>query len=186
MNISPSSRLNFRLMDRNDADLFYELDQDPEVMKYINGGNLTTPDEIKNIFIPRLEKYRDKEKGFGLWQVNVKDENKFIGWILVRPMKFFSDSPEMNNIEIGWRFKKMAWGKGYATEAAKQVINALSVNPSFAKFSAIALPENRGSIRIMEKLGMQYARTEVEDVPALGKVDVVCYEMENNGIIDSK
>jgi len=63
-----SSRLQYELMSvANAPDLMFELDQDPEVMRFINGGKPTSREEIQDRFIPRLEKYRLPEKGWGLW-----------------------------------------------------------------------------------------------------------------------
>ena len=52
-----------------------------------------------------------------------------IGWILVRPMDFFSSKPIWHDIELGWRFLRSTWGKGYATEAAIHIQQALAINP---------------------------------------------------------
>ena len=64
--IPSSRRLSYRLMDENDGDLLWEIDQDPLVMKYINGGYPTSKDDIKQIFLPRLASYRNETKGWGL------------------------------------------------------------------------------------------------------------------------
>ena len=83
----------------------------------------------------------------------------YIGWVLVRPMGFFSESPEFDNIELGWRFKQSSWGMGYATEAAIQVKQALVVLGEAAKITATALEGNTGSISIMKKIGLKYIKT---------------------------
>lgn len=190
MEIKNSERLSFRLMDQNDAQLLFELDQDIEVMRYINGGEKTSMDDIKNAFIPRLNKFTDPEKGWGLWQVNVLETNQYIGWILVRAMNFFGamladkntalenaalENVRHDNLELGWRFKQTSWGKGYATEAALTVKQALAATPNVNYFSAIADPNNQASINIMKKIGMDYANT-VLHTSSSGDVDVVYYQ----------
>lgn len=80
MNIARTARLSFRLMDENDADLLYELDNDPEVMKYLTRGKVSSMETIKEVFIPRMNAYRNEQKGWGLWQVNINDSDTFIGW----------------------------------------------------------------------------------------------------------
>ena len=159
MKVEKSARLSFKLMSSQDADLVFELDQDPEVMRFLNGGKVTSRDDIENIFLPRMAKFRNAEQGWGLWQVNITDTAQFIGWVLVRPMAFFSDSPELDNLELGWRFKRSSWGKGLATEAAQQVKNALATNTAIKSFSAIALEDNHASISVMKKIGMSYIKT---------------------------
>jgi RimJ/RimL family protein N-acetyltransferase len=176
MEIAPSERLSFALMGSADAQLLYELDQDVEVMRYINGGHLTTMEEVYDIFLPRMSKYTNENKGWGLWKVLLRENESFIGWVLVRPMDFFNDNTEWDNLELGWRFKQSAWGKGYATEAATQIKQALINTQSIKKLSAIAMPDNKASIAIMKKLGMHYVKTAIHHDP-LGDEEVVYYEM---------
>jgi RimJ/RimL family protein N-acetyltransferase len=54
IHIPPSPRLAYRLMDGNDAPLLFELDQDPEVMRYLNDGKPSTREEIDAYFVPRV------------------------------------------------------------------------------------------------------------------------------------
>ncbi|MCO6353930.1 GNAT family N-acetyltransferase [Pseudoalteromonas shioyasakiensis] len=157
MNIARTARLSFRLMDENDAELLYELDNDPEVMKHLTRGKVSTMQGIKEVFIPRLNAYRNEQKGWGLWQVNIIESNIFIGWVLVRPMGFF-EQPDFIDLEIGWRFKKMSWGKGYASEAALAIAKAVSEPEEVKSLSATALKDNLGSIKVMEKLGLKFVK----------------------------
>mgnify|MGYP002277959674 FL=1 len=157
MNIARTARLSFRLMDENDADLLYELDNDPEVMKHLTRGKVSTMQTIKEVFIPRLNAYRNEQNGWGLWQVNIIESNEFIGWVLVRPMGFF-EQPDFSDLEIGWRFKKISWGKGYASEAALAIAKAVSEPEEVKSLSATALKDNLGSIKVMEKLGLKFVK----------------------------
>ncbi|NRA79965.1 MAG: GNAT family N-acetyltransferase [Pseudoalteromonas sp.] len=157
MNIARTARLSFRLMDENDAELLYELDNDPEVMKHLTRGKVSSMQTIKEVFIPRLNAYRNEQKGWGLWQVNIIESNEFIGWVLVRPMGFF-EQPDFSDLEIGWRFKKMSWGKGYASEAALAIAKAVSEPEEIKSLSATALKDNLGSIKVMEKLGLKFVK----------------------------
>ncbi|ALT00002.1 GNAT family N-acetyltransferase [Lacimicrobium alkaliphilum] len=175
MQIQPSERLYYRLMNEHDGDLLFELDQDPAVMQYITYGKTTSRDEIKNTFIPRMLSYRNPQKGWGLWQVNIKQDDRFIGWILVRPMHFFNDNRDDQDIELGWRFKQAAWGKGYATEAARHIADAIvGHDANIHSISAIAMEDNHGSINIMRKLGMQFIKHDLHKDP-LGDMEVVYY-----------
>lgn len=190
--IPNSTRLRYRLMTPSDADLLHQLDQNPNVMRYINGGKLTSLNDIINVYIPRLKSFTNPEKGWGLWKVTLLDSNEFIGWILVRPMDFFSSKPQWHNLEIGWRFKEHSWGKGLATEAAKQVkqyiaadakqnsLNATLTktseqNPNVTCFTAVAMAENGASIAIMKKIGLSFIKAGSHKDP-LGDCDVVYYQ----------
>ncbi len=178
--IPDSERLSFSLMTNKDASLLFELDQDKAVMQFINGGKMTSKQDIENIYVPRMEGYTKPSKGWGLWKVVVKNTGNFIGWILVRPMDFYSNHPQDDNLELGWRFKQESWGKGYATEAANRIKAAIVSESRSGSidnircFSAIALEDNNASIKIMKKLGMKYIKTDILRDP-LGDSEVVFY-----------
>lgn len=176
MEVINSQRLYYRLLGEDDAELFAELDSDPEVMRFINGGKPHSLDDIKIKALPRLMAYTDKEKGHGMWGVFTQDDNEFVGWILVRPMNFFSEQPELDNLEIGWRFMRKSWGKGFGTESAKQVTDALIAKGGITALSAIADPENTASIGIMKKIGLQFIKQYIHQDSQLGDIDVVYYQ----------
>lgn len=177
MIIENTERLSIALMDETDAQLMWELDQDPEVMRYINGGKISSMEDIEQVMIPRMKTYRDPEKGWGLYKVHITDSNEFIGWILVRPMDFFNDNTQWDNLELGWRFKQSSWGKGYGTEAAKAVMDALHQHKGYKRFAALALEGNEGSMNIMKKLGMRFVERTLHKDP-LGDLDVVYYQLD--------
>ena len=129
-----------------------------------------------DIYFP---KYANQEKGWGLWKVNIKETEEFIGWILVRPMDFFNDDndTQWHNLELGWRFKQSSWGKGYATEAANALVEQFALMPEYTCISAIAVKENLGSIAVMEKLGMRFVKEYMHSDP-LGDIPAVYYEGE--------
>ncbi|MBA6392285.1 GNAT family N-acetyltransferase [Colwellia sp. BRX10-3] len=179
MNIDNSTRLSYQLINETDSEFLYQLDQNPEVMRYINSGNMTTREDISQVFIPRHNAYKDVNKGWGLWKVTVLETQEDIGWILVRPMDFFSDQPIWHDIELGWRFFQSTWGKGYASEAAIHIQRALAKQTANKFFSAVAVKDNIASIAVMKKLGMKYIKAYVHSDSQLGDLDVVLYRMEN-------
>lgn len=176
MEIADSTRLTFRLMGEEDAQALWELDQDPEVMHFLNGGKPTSRETIYDVFLPRMAAYRDKNKGWGLWQVLDKDTQEYLGWVLVRPMDFFSDEPKFQDLELGWRFFKKAWGKGYATEAAIAIKNGIVSQSDIHYVSALAVEDNHGSINVMKKVGMSFIKKYIHKDP-LGDFTAVHYQM---------
>ena len=68
MNVNNSTRLSFVLMSRDDADLLYELDQDKDVMRYVNGGTITTRDYLNDVLLPRMDSYRNEAEGWGVME----------------------------------------------------------------------------------------------------------------------
>ena len=176
MKIANSDRLSFRLMDKSDADALWLLDQDPDVMHFLNGGKPSTKKDIHEVMIPRMMSYRDESKGWGIWQVSDILSLEYLGWILVRPMGYFTEHNNIEDIELGWRFFKSAWRKGYASEAALAVANAIA-NQSNAKFvSALAVEDNIRSIGVIQKIGMTFI-SKNDHVDPLGDFMAVHYQM---------
>ena len=175
MNVPRTARLDFKLMDEHDAPLLFELDSDPHVMKYLSRGKVTSMQTIKDVFIPRMQAYRNIEKGWGLWQVNITPTGEFIGWVLIRPMDFFTESPNYHDIEIGWRFKRSSWGQGFASEAAIAIAGVIALQPDVHFISATALKDNMASIKVMEKLAMTFIK-DYTHVDEQGELAAVLYQ----------
>jgi len=93
-------------------------------------------------------------------------------------MNFFSDSPEFDNLELGWRFFQSSWGKGYASEAALHIKNTLADNSELKSFSAIAVEDNLGSVAVMKKIGMSFVKSYLHKDP-LFESQVVYYKIKS-------
>ncbi|WP_397472504.1 GNAT family N-acetyltransferase, partial [Rheinheimera sp.] len=106
LKIPATERLHFALLSEQDAPLLFEVDQDAEVMRYINGGKLTSMQTIVEVMLPRMAQYRDAERGYGIWQVRRSADNVNLGWVLIRPMGFNTATPSSDDVEIGWRLKR--------------------------------------------------------------------------------
>jgi len=176
MDIADSTRLTYRLLGQDDARALWELDQDPEVMFFINGGKPSSIETINEVFLPRMKAYTDEKNGWGLWQVSDKVTQEYLGWVLVRPMDFFSDEPKWRDLELGWRFFKKDWGKGYATEAAIAIKNGVASKSDIDYVSALAIEDNNGSISVMKKIGMSFMKKYIHKDP-LGDFNAVHYQM---------
>lgn len=180
LQIPATERLSFQLLSEQDAELLFEVDQDEEVMRYLNGGKRTSMQQIVEIFLPRMAQYRNPVTGFGIWQVMRREDNAYLGWVLIRPMGFNTVSPSTDDVELGWRFKRQYWCQGYASEAAAAVAAAVTANnPAVHCLSAIAMPDNAGSIGVMRKLGMRFIKRYLHQ-DALGEVDAVLYRKQIN------
>ncbi|WP_298633953.1 GNAT family N-acetyltransferase [uncultured Umboniibacter sp.] len=153
-----SKRLSYRLFTADDREELWALDQDPEVMRFITKGETSSMDRIETLFIPRMMAYTLPMRGWGIWRVSLKDDDSYLGWVLVRPEGFFDDQRDDTSLELGWRFFKSTWGKGYATEAAASLAAEIApLNPELKQFMAIADKENSASIGVMKKLGMTFS-----------------------------
>lgn len=185
--VPDSARLRFRLFDSEDAQPLFELDQDPEVMRFLSAGVCTSMEQIEQRMLPRMLAYRNPSLGYGIWQVTTREDcdllaGTYIGWILVRPMGFFTENPQLDNLELGWRFKRTAWGAGFATEAANAVAAAVVAQAAKRQqpvrcLSALAVPDNQPSIAVMQKLGMQFVSQRLHQDP-MWTAEVVEYRKE--------
>lgn len=150
-----TDRLVLRQLTEDDADNLFTLHNDPDVMRFLNGGKPTPRDEILDQTLPRIFGFYERFEGFGYWAAIEKSTEDFLGWFLFRP----AESGPADDIELGYRLHKAVWGKGYATEGSKALIrkgfSELGVRRVFATTMAV----NTGSRRVMEKAGLSYVRT---------------------------
>ena len=154
-----TERLILRNLGEGDLNCMVELDSDPEVMRYINGGIAVSRDAIANNFIPYVMSY-DSHPDYGFWAMLVKPTQEFIGWIFLRPELDFEllrqlNLAEADATEVGYRIGRSHWNQGYTTEATKALIDRSFTKSNIAKISAWALKENRASTRVMEKAGLK-------------------------------
>jgi RimJ/RimL family protein N-acetyltransferase len=154
-----------------DAARVFELDSDPEVMRYIGPRPVLTAEayreRIRTTWLPQCTSATR-----GVFAVFEREGGAFVGWVFVRPAPLhrfateigWSDPAEM---ELGYRYRRAAWGRGYATEAARPLVAAALADPHVSAVVATALVTNRGSWRVMQKLGMRHVR----DVNLAGYAD---------------
>jgi RimJ/RimL family protein N-acetyltransferase len=153
-----TERLILREFTENDADLIIDLDSDPDVMKFLSDGKPTSPEVIRNKVIPDFVRFHQSYTDYGYWATIEKSTNQFIGWFLLRPAK---DSSQ--GIELGYRFKKSAWGKGYATEGSRALLGKAFSIPGIKRVMAITMKANKNSWNVMEKLGMKFEKKYIEE-----------------------
>lgn len=145
--IITTPRLNLRQLTPADAERFYLLNADPEVIRYTGDAAFAAMDEAKEF----LEGYNHYEKyGFGRWAVIRKEDNEFLGWC---GLKY---TPETDEYDIGFRFFKKYWNQGYATEAAKACLDYGLNDLGMKTIIGRAMKANSASIKVLEKIGMTY------------------------------
>ncbi|MEM8830862.1 MAG: GNAT family N-acetyltransferase [Cyanobacteria bacterium P01_G01_bin.19] len=170
-----TQRLTLRNLAEDDLDNLVELDSDPEVMLYINGGIAVSRRAIANNFLPYVQSY-NLQPDYGFWGIITKSSQTFIGWIFLRPEVDFEllrqlNLAESDATEMGYRIQRSHWNQGYTTEAAKALIHKSFSESDIAKISAWALKENQASTKVMEKAGLklqqEYVVTEKMLPPSL-------------------
>lgn len=139
-----TARLILRPRTMDDLEDCLAMDRDPEVVRYVQGP-WSDPAAHRRFVEGRIS--AAYPPGQGYWTVVAKDGG-FQGWILLIPVDGAG-----SEIEIGWRFIRASWGRGYATEAAAPILaharDALRV-PVVADID----PNNAASMRVAEKIGM--------------------------------
>ena len=114
-----TERLILRRFTTDDVDNLVELDGDPDVMLYITGGRVTPREEIETDYLPAFLGYYERGRGYGFWAVVEKSTGDFLGWFHFRPGEGHPDDEP----QLGYRFRKVAWGKGYAAEGSIALID---------------------------------------------------------------
>jgi RimJ/RimL family protein N-acetyltransferase len=148
-----TERLILRRFVASDVDALYDLDNDPEVMRYINGGTPTPRDVVQDDILPVFLHYDERLPGFGFWAVTDRETGDFLGWFSFRPSK---DTP--GEVILGYRLCKAAWGQGYAAEGACALIHKGFSEWGVQRVVATTYEHNLASRRVMEKLGMALVR----------------------------
>src|SRR5438128_12296035 len=113
-----TERLVLRPFTEDDVDNLVELDSDPDVMRFINGGRPTPRQEIESDVLPTFLGYYERFAGYGFWAAVETSTGRFVGWCHFRPAE--ADHPD--EVELGYRLRRSAWGKGYATEGSRALV----------------------------------------------------------------
>lgn len=154
--IIETERLYLRELNITDSQKFFELNLNPNVIKYTEDKAFKNKEEALSF----LENYKDyKENGYGRWAAIDKSSNVFIGWCGLK----YNKSEKIT--DIGFRFFEEEWNKGYATESALACIEygfkQLKLNTIIGR----AMKENSASIKVLEKVGLSF----IDDITIDGK-----------------
>lgn len=162
--ILETNRLVLRELNINDAKDFFDLNLNPNVVKYTGNSAFENIEEAKEF----LKNYQDyKLNGYGRWAVINKETNQFIGWC---GLKY--DALEKET-DIGFRFFEEEWNKGYATESAKACIDYGFKVLNLKRIIGRAMKENLASIKVLEKIGLAFEKDGL-----LNEKQAVIYKIE--------
>jgi RimJ/RimL family protein N-acetyltransferase len=150
--ILETPRLILREFTEDDGEQAYLLNLDPDVIRYTGDGPFESIDAARNF----LKNYPDYQKnGFGRWATIDKQSGEFVGWC---GLKYIEDLQEY---DIGYRFFKRHWGKGYATESAKACLDHGFAQLNMPFIVGRAAKANTASIHVLQKIGLQYYKEGV-------------------------
>ena len=149
-----TDRLILRRFTEQDVDNLFDLDSDPDVMRFLSGGSGTPREVLANDHIPHWLTYYERFAGYGFWAVIERSTGDFLGWFHLRPL---GEDP-LDDPELGYRLKRSAWGKGYATEGSQALIDKAFSELGVQRVMALTYSEHVASRRVMEKVGMRLVR----------------------------
>jgi RimJ/RimL family protein N-acetyltransferase len=128
-----------------DREPFAALNADPEVMRHF-------PSVLDRAASDALADYADsrfEEFGYGLAAVERRSDGEFLGFTGLHRMRWYPD-----DVEVGWRLARHAWGQGFATEAARAWVAHARDVLRLPRLISIVDPDNAASLAVCRKLGM--------------------------------
>jgi RimJ/RimL family protein N-acetyltransferase len=165
-----TDRLLLRRFTEADLDDLEALDADPAVMRFINGGRPTPRETIRDEVLPRFMSYDEHHPEHGAWAGVERSTGEFIGWFALRPPDRalldqalpeagLAESAAPGVVELGYRLRSSAWGKGFAAEGSRALIRKAFHEYGVQRVVAQTMTVNTASRRVMEKCGLSYVRT---------------------------
>ncbi len=146
-------RLNIRPFVEGDAPAMAEVLGDAEVMRFSDSGPLNQV-QVSDWLGEQVKAY-SLSPDFGRWAISATESERAIGYIGLTQDEGRTAAREA---ELGFRLARRGWGKGYATEAAQAVVEAVFRAGRVDRLIGIVDPHNSASVRVLQKLGMSYAR----------------------------
>ena len=150
--IIETQRLRVRPLTEDDLPALARMRSDADVSRYLGTTAMQTPEFIARRLRFYLACY--ESHGFGTSAVEERSGGELIGTAGLQPLE------ETGEIEVGYAFDKPYWGRGYATEVAAAWLRYGFGHAGLERIVAVADPENTGSRRVMEKLGMKFEKVE--------------------------
>jgi RimJ/RimL family protein N-acetyltransferase len=150
-----TERLILRKFTADDVDVLVELDSDPEVMHFVTGGVPTSRQEIVEEYLPAFLSYYDRFSGFGFWAAVDRVTGEFLGWFHLRSAP--GDPPD--EVELGYRLRRAAWGRGYATEGSRALVAKAFTELDVRRVHAATMAVHHASRAVMEHAGLRHVRT---------------------------
>lgn len=142
-----------------DAEWMFDLDSDPDVMRYVGprwpADVAGYRERARTVHVPM-----QAHPWHGLRIVLDRAADDLLGWVFVRPATACWCAREIgwtrpDEVEIGYRFRRAAWGRGIATEAATPLVRLALADPATTAVVAYARKDNLASLRVLERLGLQ-------------------------------
>jgi [ribosomal protein S5]-alanine N-acetyltransferase len=156
-----TERLHLRPMRAEDSDLVLEIFNDEEVMRFVDG--VRTAAEIDRI-VQNCTR-RGGDGCIGIWCVSLREGGVKLGTAILLPLPIDSDDTDWSQVvaermpdcevEIGYLFRRAAWGRGYATEASSRLLRFAFEETPLEELVAVTDLDNNASQHVLQKIGMR-------------------------------
>lgn len=156
-----TNRLLMRRWTEEDSGPFFRMNSDPRVMEFLP-KRLSRAES--DLFMERIENHFQKH-GFGLFAAELLADHSFIGFIGLSVPTFEAHFTPC--VEIGWRLAAERWGRGLATEGAREVLRHAFEDLKLDEIVSFTVPANVRSRSVMEKIGMMHNPADDFDHPSL-------------------
>jgi [ribosomal protein S5]-alanine N-acetyltransferase len=143
-----SERVVIRPWQESDRDAFYTMARDPEVMRFVHGGEPYSEEEADQFFARQAHTAAQHHVCMGA--LVEKSSDRVIGVAGAQPLGTTGD------FEIGWWLARDFWGRGFATEAGRIAMTHVLETMGLPRVRAIIDPGNRASVAVVTRLGMTY------------------------------
>ena len=153
--IAKSERIYLRELNTDDAEVFYLINLNLEVLKFTGDKPFSNIEEAKDFLYNYLNQY--KKYKMGRWAICLNSSNKMIGWC---GLKFH---PIQKIVDIGFRLFKSEWNKGYATEATKLALDYGFRKLNINKIVAHVQDNNIASLKVIIKSGLTFSKNIMYD-----------------------
>lgn len=153
-------RLRLRRFSNADADHLVQLDADPLVMRYINGGRETPREEVKSDVLPAMMRWYAVRPDLGHWAAELLETGEFVGWFGLSPV---ADDPA--DLSLSYRLGREFWGRGLAAEGCRALSRAAFTEVGAERVSAETMTVNNASRRVMERAGLRFSHTFFAEWP---------------------
>jgi len=162
MIVAETERLLVRNWQDGDLDLFHHINSDEDVMAFFPmRRNRAESAEMMRIIAERIA-----TTGYGFFALQRKGEEHALGFAGLAIARLEPALPE-GSVEIGWRLARRYWGKGYATEAARELLRLGFAERGLEEIVSFAVADNRRSTAVMERIGMTHDPSRDFDHPRM-------------------
>ncbi|REK09920.1 MAG: N-acetyltransferase [Planctomycetota bacterium] len=141
-----TARLRLRPCDLDDVDVLFALWRDPDVRRYLWDDRQISRDEAQDM----VQQFLDRaQRGLAIWILEAADDGKLVGFTAIKEI---AGTP---HVELYYGLTPDCWGRGYATEASRALLEYGFEVLGLPRMWARTDPPNRASMRVAERLGMR-------------------------------